>query len=52
MPQAPTRTPTRRRTNVPTPSRQPKEDPTKRYSPEPDHCPAQWTRTVRRVRDI
>ena len=26
--------------------------PERRYDPEPDHCPGQWKRTTRRVREI
>ena len=43
---SPTKTPTR------TPQRSPKPDTTKRYEPLPDHCPSQWTRTVRKIREV
>ena len=39
---------------VKTPERvmpKPQEKP-KRYSPDTDHCPGQWIRTVRRIRKV
>lgn len=29
-----------------------KPEPARRYNPKPDHCPAQWERTVRRIRQV
>ena len=44
--QAPVKTPTV------TPSPRVEPDPTRRYSPEHDHCPGQWVRTTRRIRKV
>lgn len=43
------------KTDTPTPTRTtpaPTREPVRRYSPDPDHCPQQWVRTVRRVGDV
>lgn len=40
----PTRTPVKT-----TPDIFPKTDPDKHFDPEPDYCPNQWVRTVRKI---
>ena len=35
-----------------TPTVVPEVEPEKRYDPEPDHCPGQTVRTVRRIREV
>ena len=45
----PTEVPTR---TSPTTSPGPQPDPARRYAPDPDHCPGQRSRTVRRVRRV
>lgn len=45
-----TTTPTK--TPIPTTTPLPSTQPVRRYNPEPDHCPGQWVRTIRRIRRV
>jgi len=43
--------------NITTPTRtiprtEPRIEPERRYTPDPDHCPGQRVRTVRRIRRV
>lgn len=49
-PAAPITAPTTTPTIAPSPT--PRPEPARRYVPDPDHCPGQRVRTVRRVRRV